>query len=98
MILDIAEIIECRALQDLKWRARVKLSNGAYLIGELRADRLHSAPSMSGIADELGVLGENEVFCQYQEGDETKPVIVQSECLVCRAPARTSVLCSLPMS
>jgi hypothetical protein len=35
MILDIAEIIECRALQDLKWRARVKLQSGVYLIGQL---------------------------------------------------------------
>lgn len=35
------------------------------------------------------MLGENEVFCQYQESDETAPVVVQAECLVCRAPART---------
>ena len=33
LVLDIAEIIECRALQDLKWRARVKLDNGVFLIG-----------------------------------------------------------------
>lgn len=35
LVLDIAEIIECRALQDLKWRARVQLPSGVFLIGEL---------------------------------------------------------------
>ena len=33
-ILDIISIIECRTLQDLKWRARVKLQGGVFLIGE----------------------------------------------------------------
>jgi RNA-dependent RNA polymerase len=34
MVLDTVEIIECRALQDLKWRARVKLPGGVFLIGQ----------------------------------------------------------------
>ncbi|TYJ52353.1 hypothetical protein B9479_007047 [Cryptococcus floricola] len=72
LILDIAAILECRALQDLKWRARVKLPGGVFLIG---------------IADETGTLREGEVFCQYQENDGTPPKIVTDEVLVCRAPA-----------
>ncbi|ORY35716.1 RNA dependent RNA polymerase-domain-containing protein [Naematelia encephala] len=72
LVLDVVEIIECRLLQDLKWRARVKIPAGVFLIG---------------IADESGTLKANEVFCQYQESDETEPVIVQSEILICRAPA-----------
>lgn len=35
LILDICSIIECRALQDLKWKARVKMPNGVFLIGEI---------------------------------------------------------------
>ncbi|KAK6910761.1 hypothetical protein I203_104793 [Kwoniella mangroviensis CBS 8507] len=73
-VLDIASIIECRALQDLKWRARVKLPGGVFLIG---------------IADETGTLKEGEVFCQFQENEEgSKPKVVLGEVLVCRAPAR----------
>ncbi|ODO01343.1 hypothetical protein I350_06162 [Cryptococcus amylolentus CBS 6273] len=72
LILDIAAILECRALQDLKWRARVKLPGGVFLIG---------------IADETGTLREGEVFCQYQENDGTPPKIVTDEVLICRAPA-----------
>ncbi|WVW85521.1 hypothetical protein I302_107559 [Kwoniella bestiolae CBS 10118] len=72
-VLDIASIIECRALQDLKWRARVKLPGGVFLIG---------------IADETGTLKEGEVFCQFQENEEgSKPKVVLGEVLVCRAPA-----------
>ena len=73
LVLDICSIIETRALQDLKWRARVRLPTGVFLIG---------------IADETGTLEEGQVFCQYQEADDTKPVIVESEVIVCRAPAR----------
>ncbi|KAK8854698.1 hypothetical protein IAR55_003437 [Kwoniella newhampshirensis] len=72
LILDVTEIIECRALQDLKWRARVRLPGGVFLIG---------------IADETGLLEEGQVFCQFQESDDTKPRIVVNEVLVCRAPA-----------
>ncbi|ODN90833.1 RNA-dependent RNA polymerase 1 [Cryptococcus wingfieldii CBS 7118] len=72
LLLDVAAILECRALQDLKWRARVKLSNGVYLIG---------------ISDETGILKEGEVFCQFQENDETPAKVVVNEVLICRAPA-----------
>lgn len=41
-----------------------------------------------GVADETGTLKEGEVFCQYQENDDSQPTIVKSEVLVCRAPAR----------
>lgn len=37
LVLDIAELIECRALQDLKWRARVKLEQGVFMIGQFAA-------------------------------------------------------------
>ncbi|WVQ80183.1 hypothetical protein IAT38_002288 [Cryptococcus sp. DSM 104549] len=72
LVLDVTSIIECRALQDLKWRARVKLPDGVFLIG---------------IADESGLLKEGEVFCQFQENDDAPPRVVVHEVLVCRAPA-----------
>ncbi|OCF31540.1 RNA-dependent RNA polymerase 1 [Kwoniella heveanensis BCC8398] len=72
LVLDVAEIIECRALQDLKWRARVRLPGGVFLIG---------------IADETGTLQEGEVFCQFQEDGNMAPRIVVNDVLICRAPA-----------
>ncbi|WWD19157.1 hypothetical protein CI109_103615 [Kwoniella shandongensis] len=72
LILDVAEIIECRALQDLKWRARVRLPGGVFLIG---------------IADETGLLEEGQLFCQFQESEDSEPRIVVNEVLICRAPA-----------
>ena len=83
-IRDLCDIIECRALQDLKWRARVKLDAGVFLIGTCASLRLADS---AGIADESGTLQEGEIFCQYQENDETPAVTVEGPVIVCRAPA-----------
>lgn len=91
MILDIVEIIECRALQDLKWRARVKLPTGVFLIGPFIRTLCRGQPGLMqdvGIADESGTLAEGEVFCQFQETEDKRPTIINCEVLVCRAPAR----------
>ncbi|KAK4685416.1 RNA-dependent RNA polymerase, partial [Tremellales sp. Uapishka_1] len=73
LVLDIASIIECRALQDLKWRARLRLPTGVFLIG---------------VCDESGLLREGELFCQYQDMLDKEPTVVTGEVLICRAPAR----------
>lgn len=86
MILDMVDIIECRALQDLKWKARLQIPSGVFLIGMCLQVRCIIADT-SGIADETGTLKEGEVFCQYQEDDDHEPRVVVSEVLVCRAPA-----------
>ena len=39
------------------------------------------------ISDETSLLSEGEVFCQFQENEEMEPRIIQSEVIVCRAPA-----------
>lgn len=72
MIQDLVRLVQARALQDLKWRARVKLDKGVYLIG---------------VADETGLLKEGEVFCQFQITETDKPVVVTGPVVVCRAPA-----------
>ncbi|GFZ50894.1 hypothetical protein JCM24511_08652 [Saitozyma sp. JCM 24511] len=68
MVLDICSIIETRALQDLKWRARVQMPGGVFLIA-----------CLIGISDESGTLKEGEVFCQFQERDDEPPKFVTAE-------------------
>jgi hypothetical protein len=34
LILDMIDIVECRALQDLKWKARLEISHGVFMIGK----------------------------------------------------------------
>lgn len=72
MIEDLVRLVQARALQDLKWRARIKLKDGVYLIG---------------ISDESGMLKPGEIFCQYQITEKDTPVIVTGPVVVCRAPA-----------
>ena len=64
------------------------MEGGVFLIGKL-ADPAHQLTKLTlvGIADEAGVLEEGEIFCQYQQDEESDSVVVQSEVLVCRAPA-----------
>jgi len=71
---DLLKVIECRALSDLRWRARLQIQQGVYLLG---------------IPDELEILKEGEVFCRYQNPDdsEEEPQVVTGTCIICRAPA-----------
>ena len=71
---DLLKVIECRSLTDLRWRARLEIKQGVYLLG---------------IPDELEVLKEGEVFCRYQNPDDPdeEAKIVTGLCIICRAPA-----------
>jgi len=89
LVLDIVDLIECRALQDMKWRARVKLPGGVFLIGVSGLDECLYV----GVADESGTLKENEIFCQFQETEEMEPRVVSGQVLICRAPACELLLC-----
>ncbi|BEI83326.1 hypothetical protein CcaverHIS002_0311940 [Cutaneotrichosporon cavernicola] len=71
-VLDLCRLIKGRALQDLKWRNRLKIDGGVFLMG---------------ICDEVACLAEGEVFCQYQVDYDSEPIVVTGEVLVCRAPA-----------
>lgn len=86
----MVDIVECRALQDLKWKARLQLPGGVFLIGTYCYVERYAPADKVGVADELGTLKEGEVFCQFKEPDTPEARIVVSEVLVCRAPARES--------
>lgn len=46
---------------------------------------------MTGVADELGVLGEDEVFCSYADPfDLDNKGVVEGDCIITRAPSRFS--------
>jgi RNA-dependent RNA polymerase len=71
---DLLRVIECRTLSDLRWRARLEIKQGVYLLG---------------IPDELEILKEGEVFCQYRNPDDLDDdlKVVTGLAIICRAPA-----------
>lgn len=73
-VQEVLRVLECRGLFDLKWRARIEIQHGCYLLG---------------IPDECEVLEAGEVFCQIQnpEEEDSQPHIVEGPCIVTRAPA-----------
>lgn len=83
-VLDLCRLVKGRALQDLKWRNRLQIDGGVFLMGEWQCG---FARLMPGISDEVSCLREGEIFCQYQKDDSSEPVVVTGEVLVCRAPA-----------
>lgn len=85
LFVDVCKALETHLLHSYKWEGHLMIKKGVDLIGEstLLCDLT------SGIADELGVLNEGEVFCQYEnpaEPDEG-PVVVKEVCIIMRAPA-----------
>jgi hypothetical protein len=97
VLQDVLHAVERRLFSELRWNARIEVKNGAFLLGKPfpgvkpglkpgvgRAAHLET----SGIADEVGVLAPNEVFCQIDTEDGEQRVITGT-CIVCRAPACT---------
>ncbi|KAL7422540.1 hypothetical protein Q5752_003188 [Cryptotrichosporon argae] len=41
----------------------------------------------SRLADELGILEENDLYCQFQPDESNKPAIVTGKVVICPAPA-----------
>ncbi|KIJ51513.1 hypothetical protein M422DRAFT_44041 [Sphaerobolus stellatus SS14] len=71
LVRNILQILKCRLVSDLKWKGRIKINDGAYLMG---------------IMDETGTLGESEVFCQIIEPKVGRSRIIEGECTVFRNP------------
>ncbi|BEJ13713.1 hypothetical protein CspHIS471_0308870 [Cutaneotrichosporon sp. HIS471] len=74
LFVDLIKVLETHQLHRLKWKNRLELKDGVCLMG---------------IADELGMLNEGEVFCQYSNPNEPEvgPVVVTGECAIMRAPS-----------
>ncbi|KAJ9096569.1 hypothetical protein QFC19_007101 [Naganishia cerealis] len=73
-IQGLLRVLEVRLLYDLKWRARLSVEKGVFLMG---------------VPDEYGILKEGEIFCQWQDPEKlnSAPQIVEGDCILCRAPA-----------
>jgi RNA-dependent RNA polymerase len=89
-IQGLLRVLEVRSLFDLKWRARLSVGMGVFLMGTSCAGNDTPLLTIStGIPDEYGILGEGEVFCQWQDTEKVNsvPQIIAGDCIVCRAPA-----------
>ncbi|KAK4684115.1 RNA-dependent RNA polymerase, partial [Tremellales sp. Uapishka_1] len=71
---DVTKVLETRLLTDLKWKNRMEVEQGVYLMG---------------IADEMNVLEEGTVFCQWRNPADPGegPTLVEGDCVIMRAPA-----------
>lgn len=66
------------------------IQSGVYLMGEQAASVVKfEAHTMPGVPDEHAVLQEGEIFCQWQDPEDSssKPSVVTGDVMICRAPA-----------
>ncbi|KAK0471929.1 RNA dependent RNA polymerase-domain-containing protein [Armillaria novae-zelandiae] len=70
LLRNVLKCIECQLLQDLKYRARIQVNDGAFLIG---------------IADEFSVLKPGEIYCAIHPPGGKRRVIT-GQCTIFRNP------------
>ncbi|KAI0337237.1 RdRP-domain-containing protein [Trametopsis cervina] len=66
----VINVIKCRLLSDLKWKARIEIPESAFLMG---------------IADETDSLNEGEIFCQIHPPGRN-PQCITGPCTIYRNP------------
>jgi RNA-dependent RNA polymerase len=89
MIQNITSLVKCRLLSELKWKAKIEVEEGTFLMGALlfRPKETFSQERL-GIPDETGTLGPEEVFCQMLDDRTGKSKIVEGDCVIFRNPCR----------
>ncbi|KAK0471924.1 RNA dependent RNA polymerase-domain-containing protein [Armillaria novae-zelandiae] len=70
LLRNVLKCIECQLLQDLKYRARIQVNEGAFLMG---------------IADESGVLKPGEIYCAVHPPGGRRRVVT-GRCTIFRNP------------
>ncbi|PBK70407.1 RdRP-domain-containing protein [Armillaria solidipes] len=70
LLRNVLKCIECQLLQDLKYRARIQVNDGAFLMG---------------IADEFSVLKPGEIYCAIHPPGGKRRVIT-GQCTIFRNP------------
>ncbi|KAJ6592772.1 RNA dependent RNA polymerase-domain-containing protein [Mycena capillaripes] len=71
LLKNVLKCIKCQLLRDLKYKARVLVPDGAYLMG---------------IADEYEVLEEGQIYCAITPEGENSRRVITGQCTIFRSP------------
>ncbi|KAJ6529659.1 RNA dependent RNA polymerase-domain-containing protein [Mycena capillaripes] len=71
MLRNVVRCITCQLLRELKYKARILVPEGAYLMG---------------IADEFGILQEGEIYCPITPSECDEVHVVTGQCTIFRSP------------
>ncbi|KAJ7454396.1 RNA dependent RNA polymerase-domain-containing protein, partial [Mycena latifolia] len=71
MLHNVVRCISCQLLHDLKYKARILVQEGAYLMG---------------VADEFDVLEEGEIYCAITPSEGGEVQIITGQCTLFRSP------------
>ncbi|KAJ7469306.1 RNA dependent RNA polymerase-domain-containing protein [Mycena galericulata] len=71
LLRNVLSCIKCQLLRDLKYKARVLVKDGAFLMG---------------IADEYEVLKEGEIYCAVTPSGPSSRQVITGQCTIFRSP------------
>ncbi|KAJ7799689.1 RNA dependent RNA polymerase-domain-containing protein [Mycena olivaceomarginata] len=71
LLKNVLGCIKCQLLRDLKYKARVMVADGAYLMG---------------IADEYDVLEEGQIYCAITPNGTNSRRVITGQCTIFRSP------------
>ncbi|KAJ7776043.1 RNA dependent RNA polymerase-domain-containing protein [Mycena maculata] len=71
LLRNVLSCIKCQLLRDLKYKARVLVHDGAYLMG---------------VADEYDVLKEGEIYCAITPSGPNSRRVITGQCTIFRSP------------
>ncbi|KAF8160357.1 RNA dependent RNA polymerase-domain-containing protein [Mycena galopus ATCC 62051] len=71
LLKNVLKCIKCQLLRDLKYKARVLVPDGAYLMG---------------IADEYGILEEGQIYCAITPAGPHSRRVITGQCTIFRSP------------
>ncbi|KAJ7073163.1 RNA dependent RNA polymerase-domain-containing protein [Mycena amicta] len=71
LLQNVLRCIKCQLLRELKYKARVLVNGGAYLLG---------------IADEYNVLEEGQIYCAVTPKGNNTPQVITGQCTIFRSP------------
>ncbi|KAJ7445328.1 RNA dependent RNA polymerase-domain-containing protein [Mycena latifolia] len=71
LLRNVLRCIKCQLLRDLKYKARVLVHNGAFLMG---------------IADEYDVLEEGQIYCAITPTGANSRQVITGQCTIFRSP------------
>ncbi|KAF8160383.1 RNA dependent RNA polymerase-domain-containing protein [Mycena galopus ATCC 62051] len=71
LLKNVLKCIKCQLLRDLKYKARVMVADGAYLMG---------------VADEYEILEEGQIYCAVTPTGANSRQVITGQCTIFRSP------------
>ncbi|KAF8177493.1 RNA dependent RNA polymerase-domain-containing protein [Mycena galopus ATCC 62051] len=86
LLKNVLKCIKCQLLRDLKYKARVMVADGAYLMGMHNLSVTYLLTVQPGVADEYEILEEGQIYCAVTPTGANSRQVITGQCTIFRSP------------